>query len=380
MSEWVLPRDQFDRFLERLKQGDRTLIGPTARDGAIVYDEISAASDLPEGVGDEQAPGRYRLVEREDAALFGYAVGPHSWKRYLFPPEVRQWTASRGADGSFSVEPEQVPDEPKAFVGVRPCELEAIRIQDTVFLEGPYPDPSYEARRADPLLVAVNCGSPAGTCFCVSMNTGPKAMGGYDLCLTEVLEGEGHWFFLETRTERGAAVAADLGLSEATAAERAAAVRVTDDAAKHMGRELETDGLREALAANPDHPRWDDVASRCMTCANCTLACPTCFCSDVEDTTDLTGDHTERWRRWGSCFTSEHSYMHGGSARSSAKSQYRQWLTHKLSTWHDQFDTSGCVGCGRCITWCPTGIDMTEEAAAILASSTKEDVTRADDH
>jgi ferredoxin len=133
------------------------------------------------------------------------------------------------------------------------------------------------------------------------------------------------------------------------------------------GRHLETAGIRELLLDNLEHPRWQTVAERCLSCANCTMVCPTCFCSSVEEVSDLTGDHVVRERSWASCFTAEHSYMNTGAVRKSTASQYRQWLTHKLATWHDQFETSGCVGCGRCITWCPVGIDLTEEVAAIRA-------------
>ena len=143
--------------------------------------------------------------------------------------------------------------------------------------------------------------------------------------------------------------------------------------ARSMGRTLDTDGIKELLYGSYEHRRWDDVAARCLACANCTLVCPTCFCATVEDVTDLTGDHAERWRRWDSCFTLEHSYLHGGSVRTSTRARYRQWLTHKLATWIDQFGTSGCVGCGRCITWCPVAIDITAEVAAIRAPEGPKD-------
>jgi Fe-S-cluster-containing hydrogenase component 2 len=131
---------------------------------------------------------------------------------------------------------------------------------------------------------------------------------------------------------------------------------------------MDTSGIKELLYRNPEHPRWDDVAERCLACTNCTLVCPTCFCGSVEDVTDLVGETAERWRRWDSCFTLDHSFLHGGSVRSSTRARYRQWLTHKLASWIDQFGTSGCIGCGRCITWCPVGIDITEEVAAIRAT------------
>ena len=141
------------------------------------------------------------------------------------------------------------------------------------------------------------------------------------------------------------------------------------EAENQMGRYLDTDGIKELLQGNPDNPQWDDVAKRCLTCANCTLVCPTCFCSTMEDLTDIKGDHAERWRRWDSCFALDFAKVAGGNFRTSAKARYRQWITHKLSTWYDQFGTSGCVGCGKCMTWCPAHIDITKEAEAIRKNS-----------
>jgi sulfhydrogenase subunit beta (sulfur reductase) len=199
------------------------------------------------------------------------------------------------------------------------------------------------------------------------MGTGPKVDRGFDLALTEITEGE-HRFLVEVGSEPGRDVLAELTGRKATAGDRAVADKVSARAAQSMGRRIETDDLPGLLMRNLDHPRWDDVAGRCLTCANCTMACPTCFCTSVEDASDLSGTESERTQRWDSCFTMDFSYIHGGSVRSSPRARYRQWMTHKLATWHDQFGTSGCVGCGRCITWCPVGIDITEEVAAIRAS------------
>jgi ferredoxin len=253
---------------------------------------------------------------------------------------------------------------------VRSCELHAIEIQDRVFVGGRHVDTDYAARRAGAFLVAVNCFEPGGTCFCASMGTGPKVDRGFDLALTELLEGE-HRFLVEAGSERGLDVLAELERRAPSDEDLAAAEASVESAADRMGRSMETFDLRGLLARNLEHPRWDDVASRCLTCGNCTLVCPTCFCSAVEDTTSLAGEETERWRVWDTCFSVDYSYIHGGSVRPSGRSRYRQWMTHKLGTWHDQFGSSGCVGCGRCITWCPVGIDITEEVAAIRA--TEED-------
>jgi ferredoxin len=360
----VIGPGALDALVDGLRERGYRVLGPTVRHGAIVYDDLASATALPIGWTDVQEPGRYRLERREDEARFGYAVGPHSWKQFLFPPRVRLWKARRRDDGAFEVEDEDAVPERFAFVGVRACELHAIDIQDRVFLGGRFVERDYASRREDAFIVAVNCFEPAGTCFCVSMGTGPKADAGYDLALTEILDGE-HRLLVEVGSERGAEVARDLPLRPATRNDLRAAEAAVAGAAERMGRELDTVDLPGLLARTLEHERWDDVATRCLTCGNCTMVCPTCFCTTVEDTTDLTGTEAERVRTWDTCYSVDHSYIHGGAVRPTGRSRYRQWLTHKFGTWHDQFGTSGCVGCGRCITWCPVGIDVTEELAAL---------------
>ena len=357
-------RDLADLLAALVSDGHR-LIGPTVRDGAIVTDGIAGIDDLPRGVSDEQAPGRYRLTPRGDDALFGHVVGPHSWKRFLHPPALRLFGASRDGKAFAISPPDGAPPPRNAFVGVRPCDLAAIARQDRVFLGGPFVDPTYRALRDGVFVVAVQCAEARASCFCSSTGTGPRAESGFDVALTElIIEARSPEYFAEAGTDRGAALLARVGGRKAGPEDLERAAAASRRAEKQMKRRLETDGLREVLAASLESPRWEETAKRCLSCANCTMVCPTCFCTTVEDTTDLTGDRAERWRRWDSCFTMDFSYIHGGSIRRSAASRYRQWLTHKLSTWWDQFETSGCVGCGRCITWCPVGIDLTEEAAA----------------
>jgi ferredoxin len=353
----VIERGDLQGLFDALVRRGYMIVGPTVRDQAIVYDEIRSVRDLPEGWTDEQDGGHYRLKRRADGALFGYAVGPHSWKKYQLPPEVRLWTSRVDESGGLtdiSMPPE--PDTRYAFFGARSCELHAMDILERVIGTG---------AAADPFIIAVQCGQAGGTCFCVSMGTGPVARSGFDLALTEVLEDARHYFVVEVGTERGAELLADVACSDASEEYRESAAAVHARTASSMGRELDVSDIKQLLYRNYEHPRWDEVADRCLTCGNCTMVCPTCFCTTVEDVTDLDGGNVERHQRWDSCFTVDYSHIHGGAVRGSARSRYRQWMTHKLATWWDQFGTSGCVGCGRCITWCPVGIDITEEARAI---------------
>jgi ferredoxin len=367
----VVESEHIQHLLKALVDRGYQVVGPTVRDSAIVYESIDSTDDLPIGWTDEQEGGRYQLVKRDDQAWFGYAVGPHSWKQFLHPPQLRLWQAQRQTDGfQFVEEQQEVPRY--AFLGVRACELHAIAVQDNVFIHGAHADPTYAARRQEAFTIAVNCGQAGGTCFCVSMQTGPRATRGFDLALTEVLDANRHDFVVEIGTARGAEVMRDVPYRAASAEDMQIAEAIVTQTATQMGRSLDTTDIQALLYHNMEHPRWDDVATRCLSCANCTMVCPTCFCTTVEDVTDLTGSQAERWRKWDSCFTQDFSYIHGGSIRSSTRARYRQWLTHKLATWIDQFGTSGCVGCGRCITWCPVGIDITAEVRAIRAQEASD--------
>ncbi len=364
---YILERSDFQHLLDALLQRGYRVIGPTLQDSAVIYDELASVADMPVGWGNTQDAGSYRLAERADQALFGYTQSPQSWKRFLHPPDLRLWQAQR-SNGDFEITPEVYDEPPYAFIGVRACELAAIAVQDRVFLQAGYVDTNYQQRREGLFIVAVNCGEAGETCFCASLGTGPQVGEGADLSLTEVINERAHYFLVEAGSSRGLEIVEELPHRVAVEAEIQAAQQIVAETAAHMGRSIETTNLKEALYQSSESGYWEQVAQRCLTCGNCTMVCPTCFCTTVEDITDLSGAQAERRRKWDSCFTMDFSYIHGGYVRSSACARYRQWLTHKMASWIDQFGTMGCVGCGRCITWCPVGIDITVEASAIQES------------
>ncbi len=360
--------DTLESLIAALRSDGFRTIGPTVRDGAIIYDDLEGAGDLPIGWTDEQEGGHYRLKPRDDGAVFGYVVGPHAIKRFLHPPVQPLWQAIKSEDGySFQTPPE--PERPFAFIGVRPCDIRAMAIQDRVFEGGAFKDTDYQARRKDAFIIAVNCAEAAPTCFCSSMGSGPTVEHDFDLALTELDPRGDHRFLVEIGAERGRRLLEAVTCEVATAKDVDAAAAISQKTVASLTRAM-PENVREVLASNLDHSRWDEVAERCLTCGNCTMVCPTCFCTEVDEDTVFDGEVIGRSRQWTSCFGIDFSYIHGGSIRHSARSRYRQWVTHKLATWHDQFGESGCVGCGRCITWCPVGIDITEEVRAMQDSKT----------
>lgn len=369
-----------DRLLKIFREEGYTPVGPQVRDGAIVHDELASADDLPLGWSDAQGPGTYRLERRDGGARFGTGPGPQSWKRFLFPPRTHLFRCRRGAGGDFDVENEPLETPRYAFVGVRPCELQAIAVQDRVFLGSRHIDPTYRARREGLFTVGVQCGRSGATCFCASMGTGPgfgrdggpvneqDGTRGADLVLTELTDSGGSPCYVAVAgSPEGQEMLARLDGRATNDAERRSAETAVGRARDEQVRGIDPDGLPELLERSADSPHWDEVAERCLSCGNCTLVCPTCFCSTVEDTTHLDGATADRWRVWDVCFNVDFSYLHGGAVRTSVRARYRHWLTHKLGTWVEQFGTFGCVGCGRCITWCPVGIDLTEEVGALRA-------------
>jgi len=361
-----LPRAALDELVQSLRRQGYTVLGPTLRHQTVSLQPIESADQLPEGVNDQQDGGFYRLVPGDPGLRFEYVVGPDSPKTYLYPSKLRLFEFH--VEGGRFVLDEGQPDVPKfAMLGVRPCDLAAMHVQDRVFgLEDPATfrcesETWYREARRQVLIIAVNCISPSGTCFCASWGTGPEATEGFDLALTELRAG----FIVDVGTPRGQLLARMLPLRAPSEAELELAELKLERAREQMGRHLDTEGVKELLDDNLEHPEWDDVALRCLSCGNCTMVCPTCFCCSVTDSTYLGGDRVTRTRFWESCYTHQFTHTTTGPERNTIRGRYRHWLRHKMGTWWDQFGTTGCIGCGRCITWCPVGIDVTEEISRL---------------
>lgn len=369
MNDGFLARADLQCLLDALKASHRKLLGPQVRDGAVVFDALDRVEQLPRGWRDEQAPGRYRLTASDSPRCFAWAVGAQALKPLTFAPREVLWRAERNGRGELQFSEPPLNTPPLAVIGVRACDLAALHLQDQHFAYGEYADSYYNRRRRSLFIVAVDCAHPAATCFCASTGDGPAATSGFDIGLTELDEG----YIVALRSEAGRTLAEALPLRPVSEAQRAQAAAEHQAAITAQQRRLPGRDLQAALFARLDHPHWKDVGERCLACGNCTSVCPTCFCHSQGDQTAMDASSAEHTRQWDSCFSAGHSYIHGWVVRGSTDLRYRQWLTHKLGSWHTQYGRSGCVGCGRCITWCPVGIDITEEAAAIVSGPPEQD-------
>ncbi len=359
-NEVILQKEELDVLLQALRDEGYQTVGPKIKHEVLQYGPITGLADLPQGYSTHQTNGEYRLQDKGHSRYFDITHGSQSWKQFIFPARKELFTLNKE---NSHWEPVDAPEAPPAYalIGVRPCDLAAINILDNVFIREDFYDPIYSGRRSRLFILAADCLHPSGTCFCNSMDTGPEAKNGYDLKLTELEDV----FLVKIGSEMGCAMIKKVAWEPAAAFHQKAAQQGLEKARQQMGRVLENkESLPDLLANNLESHLWTEVGEKCMSCTSCTLVCPTCFCWDTVDVTDITGKQTHRERIWDSCFNIAYSAQAGGNTRPTVRSRYRQWLTHKFGNWVHQFGTSGCVGCGRCITWCPAGIDVTEQISA----------------
>lgn len=326
--------EAFSAWLDTMTASYR-LQGPARSGSRTVFREVSAAAELDlEGGRTMIPPGK----------VFFY--------------RARQQLLQFDLQGRTSVTAPLASAEPALLVGIRPCDLHALLYLDQTFKADPY----YRAVRQKTLLLAVNCRRPTPYCFCASLGTGPfyKSLKGCDAVLTKLAEG----WLVEPREETMARLLAGDGkpVSEQHWQEKAAQEQA---ARSNFEKSIELKGLEPILRRNQEHPVWSRTAAeRCLSCTNCVMVCPTCFCHEIRDRVEMDLRQAVRYRQWDACQDLAFAAVHGGNFRQTRQARLRQFVLHKLD-FTAQYGQAGTVGCGRCIEWCPTAIDLTEMAKEI---------------
>ncbi len=356
----IIPKHQL-KSLFGLLQEEYEIIAPVLKDGVIQLLKVENINELPFGYKEKEEKNFYRIDKSEVRYFFSYIRPSVSYKRFLLPPEFT-FLKVKKENGKLKFI-ENIIHKKYAFFDIRACDLKAIDILDDVFLrKSKHPDPYYNALRENLFIVAVSCREPSDVCFCSYMDISPKPKKSFDILLTELEDG----FLVEIGTEKGRELIEKIEHRKAKEEDIKMAEEIEKDCIEKIKREVPTKKLPEILYENIESPYWNEIGKRCLACTSCTQLCPTCFCFDIVVKNDPINKTSERMRIYDSCFSPTFATVHKFNIRHSIASRYRQWLMHKFTYWTEQFDEFGCVGCGRCITWCPAGIDITEEIRRLI--------------
>lgn len=333
---------------------DHQVIGPVEQKWAVNLAPVSSASALATGVGAEEKRASYRLTREPGNSDLSGARPMNSPKSFNFLSREPLLTAER-INGETRFETPAIETRKKAFFGLHSCDIAGLFVMDRTFSKR-YGDPAYDSRRENTLVIGVGCSKPGANCFCSTFDTGPDLKSGFDIGLTWL----GDKYLVEVATEAGERIVSALPKEPAGPDAMRERDKKTADARRSMTKAFDLKKALTVLNDNYDHPYWNEPSERCLSCGNCINVCPTCYCYRVVDETSLDGKTATRTRVWDACQHLEFSAVHGGNFRPERVDRIRQWVNHKINWTIEQYGVSGCVGCGRCITWCPTAIDITE--------------------
>lgn len=336
-SNFLIKKDVFLNFIDTLKY-EYKVIGPVKENSHYIFKEIYSSSDLQMDYPTTMlSPGKMFIYKpREDILRFNI-------------------------ESSIAIEEIKHEIEKQIIVGIHPCDMHAILYLDRVFLNG-FIDPHYKMRRENSILIAINCSQVLENCFCSSVGTGPylKVHSGYDMVLTDL----GDDYLVEIKSSRAFNIKGKEANPEIFKLKSEKEKTLLNSFRKH----IDVKGIDELFIKNLDHPVWSITADeRCLSCSNCVMVCPTCFCYDIIDEMDMNLKEIIRFRQLDACQDIKFAKVHGGNYRQRRSSRLRQFVMHNLN-YTSQYGLIKTVGCGRCITWCPTKIDLTEITKEIQRS------------
>ncbi|HDJ51540.1 MAG TPA: hypothetical protein ENF25_05010 [Thermoprotei archaeon] len=334
------------KLFDLLRLKGYRVVGPKLRNNVIRLEELMSFDEMPYGYTDSQSPGRYRLVKSDGES---FRVGPDSLKKYLYPPELVIFSVTK----DWKIREPEFYYPKTAFFGIKPCDMASVLIMDRV--QGAGGDPYYLRARENSIFIVENCLTPGETCFCGTMGTGPEVKEGFDISYTLIQED--NLVLFRYGSDTGLELLTSLDLEPAPPEIEIKYRRMMREAKEHAQAPFTIDDVPDLLEHSLNDEIWKKVSEKCLGCANCNMVCPTCFCFDVIDEPELDGS-SKRVRIWDGCHSYIYAEIAGANLRKDLWARYRHWVLHKFNYWQTQFGTLGCVGCGRCITWCPAGIDL----------------------
>ncbi|MEW6070064.1 MAG: 4Fe-4S dicluster domain-containing protein [Candidatus Thermoplasmatota archaeon] len=246
----------------------------------------------------------------------------------------------------------------KIILWLRPCDAKSFLILDKIF-DSEYKDNNYINKRKTTTLVGLSCNSPSSNCFCTSIKGSPFSKENLDVLFTELDKS----YYVEVITKKGEELIekAPRLFSEVSKEASIKKVELQAEAERKIVRSVEVNKITEKLKAIYESAFWDSIGEKCIACGICAYLCPTCHCFDINDEVSITRAKGARIRTWDYCTHQLYTLQASGfNPRPTQKYRVRNRVYHKFKYFQDNFNSTGCVGCGRCVEYCPVNIDVSE--------------------
>jgi len=301
----------------------------------------------------------FQKIDDEKKLCLSYTTTITPPKKVLYPYKEKLFSFDLSKSEFFA----ERFDGKIILFGIHPCDVNAILQLDEFFLNS-MEDAYYTVRRKNLIIFAINCNHAGENCFCSSLGTGPFLERGYDLLLTDI----GKKYLLEVGSDEGKSLIHEKKFREATDDEIEMKMEIERKAIQEFKKFIDIDNLNKIIKEKYTDMIWEEIAEKgtdtsfpCLSCASCSLVCPTCYCYEVFDYIDISLEKGSRYRELDSCQLLEYAEVAGGNFRQGRKERLRHWMICKFG-FAAAGEVSRCVGCGRCIEACPAGIDITEVA------------------
>lgn len=330
--KFILDKRDFENFLKDLMDAG----------------DLFAPVQLTEGVS------VFKKIDHPGEVSLSQLVPQKSAKEVFFPQSEVMFHYQIAGNQGATVSEQKIERE-RILLGARPCDIEAIAIIEKVFTGEDYTDVYFLEKRKKTTIITLSCNHPLTTCFCASTGGGPFRREGSDLFLTDLAQS----YLVELLTEKGQTFSKNRFFRKASLQEIDTVRELDAKARKKVNGSIPVEGIEKQLDLMVESPFWDRIHEKCIGCGVCTFLCPTCHCFDITDeAAPLKG---ERVRNWDSCLFPVYSLETSGhNPRPTGRERTRQRLMHKFNYYPKNFGRMACVGCGRCILYCPVQFDIRE--------------------
>jgi ferredoxin len=330
MDDMIIKKDKLPKWSHELS--DYTIFAPHREDDVVIFKEVKNVNKVVLHYANSVKPPK-ELFFPQTQELF----------KYKKTPEMK-------------VSESEIPSEKVLMFGVRPCDARSFLIMDKLFYWD-YEDHLYKQARDNTVIIGLACTSPHYNCFCTSVGGKPYSNDGLDVLMTDL----GDRYYVEFLTKKGEDVIRkpDDLFSEPTDKDRKKRDEIWKKAESEVTKNVEVESVHDKLGELFESKYWDKKSQTCVGCGICTFLCPTCHCFDITD--EDCGSCGKRIRTWDTCMIPEYTvHASGYNPRPGKKNRLKNRVFHKFRYFPDRFDAIACVGCGRCISKCPVGIDIVE--------------------